>query len=647
MKFCYSCFNKIEDSSTICKYCGAQATDTPVEPIHLTCGSFLAGRYVIGKAVGSGGFGIVYKAFDTKLGVIVAIKEFFVSRLATRAQGCKELIINKKSVQEFEYRKARFLAEARNMAQFGNHRSIPNVYEYFEENNTAYIVMELLKGMTLNEYLRSQGGTIDAQFAIMIANEVGKALKSLHGSKIIHRDVAPDNIFICSGKDIKIKLMDLGAAKLEDSTDDVIDIVLKPGYAPPEQYDTTKNIGPWTDVYALGATLYVMLTGVKPDESTNRKIYDDLQPVNQLNPIVSENLNNAILKAMAIEKHMRFKNVDEFLQAINGERKVVSLKKERKKRKRNRFVSVIAAMLALTVGVGAIVIDYNKKQKQAGYLNDAEITVWYIEDGANKEENLKVAFTKFSTLYEKKDIEIVIDAVGIPAEEYNQRLAEAKANGELPNLFESTGVDAGIMNDALTLDKIVTSDTFKANDVLSENYNRAYRDTTKIPMAIDVPVAVVSSKWEYEDSFFKDVSDFDTPEIFQDEDSFVSGSYNFSKIDFNTSVVLDNCSVIMTSTEQLDTIGPVFADSKYDYKVVYPENEGILCEFTFEWSVFSSSDDEDAAALMLLERMLSVDLQSNICSGRVPVEKEALPEKDKNNLIATKDIYSKFNFKEV
>ncbi|MBQ5474525.1 MAG: serine/threonine protein kinase, partial [Lachnospiraceae bacterium] len=164
---------------------------------------------------------------------------------------------------EFSYRKERFLAEARPMAKFGDHRSIPNVFEFFEENNTAYIVMECLTGVPLNEYAKQNNNNIDPDFAIMIANEVGNALKSLHAEKIIHRDVAPDNIFICSGKELKIKLMDLGAAKLTDATDDVIDIILKPGYSPPEQYNNEKNIGPWTDIYALGATLYAMITGIK------------------------------------------------------------------------------------------------------------------------------------------------------------------------------------------------------------------------------------------------------------------------------------------------------------------------------------------------------------------------------------------------
>ena len=296
MKTCFSCFQTYGDEYSVCPHCGKQDTSLPKEPIHLMPGTVLAGRYIVGQSIGSGGFGIVYKAWDTKFETIVAVKEFYVSRLVTRAEGLKSLIVSKKSFEEFEYRKERFLAEAKTMAKFGSHKNIPNVFEFFEENNTAYIVMELLNGIALNSYMHQLGGHIDNDFALLIANEVGNALKSLHEHNIVHRDVAPDNIYICSEKEIKIKLMDLGAAKLADNTDEVIDIILKPGYSPIEQYDHSQNIGPYTDIYALGATLYVLFTGVKPDESTNRKIHDELIPPNQLNPSVPENLSNAIMK---------------------------------------------------------------------------------------------------------------------------------------------------------------------------------------------------------------------------------------------------------------------------------------------------------------------------------------------------------------
>ena len=137
MKICLSCFKKYNNTESRCPYCGHEEILYPVEPIQLIPGTVLAKRYLLGEAIGTGGFGIVYKAWDTKLETIVAIKEFFVSRLSTRAEGTQMLIVSQKSKKEFNYRKERFLAEARHMAEFSNHKSMPNVFEFFEENNTA------------------------------------------------------------------------------------------------------------------------------------------------------------------------------------------------------------------------------------------------------------------------------------------------------------------------------------------------------------------------------------------------------------------------------------------------------------------------------------------------------------------------------
>ena len=337
---CLNCFNVYDDYLGLCPYCGAYGV-TGREPIDLAPGTTLSnGRYVIGLSVNAGGFGIVYKAWDIKLNIVIAIKEFYPSQIVTRAAGTKELIVIGKSREEFEYRKKRFLAEARNMAKFSSHNNIPNVFEYFEENNSAYIVMEFLEGNSLSEYMEKNRPDLD--LALYITNEIGNALIALHKEGIIHRDVAPDNIFICSNKDLRIKLLDFGAARLTDGDDDVRDIILKPGYAPTEQYDQDeiRTLDERSDIYALGATLYYMLTGVKPDESTNRKEQDDLVEPNLINPDIPENINNAVMKAMAIQRHLRFNSVDEFLKAVGGAKKVIPLRLEKRRRKIKQQVSV-------------------------------------------------------------------------------------------------------------------------------------------------------------------------------------------------------------------------------------------------------------------------------------------------------------------
>ena len=457
MKRCCFCFNQYEDEYSVCPKCGKGENVEAVEVIHLVPGTILYDRYVIGTAVGAGGFGIVYRAWDKKLESIVAVKEFFVNRLVTRAPGTKNLIVTQKGKSEFEYRKQRFLAEARTMAKFGSHRSIPNVFEFFEENNTAYIVMELLQGITLSEYIAQNGGKVDVDFATMVINEVGNALISLHKEGITHCDVAPDNIFLCNEKEIKVKLMDLGAAKLKDNETDVIDIILKPGYSPVEQYDNSKNIGPWTDIYSLGATFYMMITGIKPDESTNRKIEDLTIPSAQIDSSINENLSNAIMKALALDIHMRFKDVDEFLLAVNGEKRIVSLAEEKKRRKTKRFLGIAATLAFLFVSAGVVIQNYGKKAEE-GYLKPASIDVWYaVSENSSEHEAMQFIADDFIAAF--PDVQIELRA--IPEEYYAEEIQNALERNDLPDLFESTDISDEVLMEAKDIDDLLNTEQAK------------------------------------------------------------------------------------------------------------------------------------------------------------------------------------------
>lgn len=652
MKRCYACFGQYADEFNICPHCGSPEITEAKEPIHLAPGTVLANRYILGLAVGSGGFGIVYSAWDMKLETNVAVKEFYVSRLVTRAEGLKNLIVSKKSQNEFEYRKERFLAEARNMAKFGAHRSIPNVFEFFEENNTAYIVMELLNGVALNDYLSQNGGRIDEPFALMIANEVGNALKSLHEQNIIHRDVAPDNIYICAGKEIKIKLMDLGAAKLADSTDDVIDIILKPGYSPTEQYDNSKNIGPWTDIYALGATLYVMLTGVKPDESTNRKICDEVVPPHLLNPEISENLSNAIMKAMAIEKHMRFKSVQEFLGAINGERKVVSLAKEKKNKRLKRVLGVAVACVALIVGSIFVYDAYLNKQEE-GLLDPADIVIWYsVKDGSTEDDAMQAIKADF----EQKNEGVTVELVAIPEDEYEARIRSAAKSGELPTLFESSGLPDDILDDAEDLDNVIASDQFK-NAMFLEYYDDYYNNRKQIPLAIEVPIAFVitngASCVDYSDDYFGSIGDFNALNISYDErcedilraNFMLSGLCDKEEFLNNT----ENTSpVMLSSTMMINEVRTTLTN--YEKAYVYYNSDEIKCKFIYEWSIGSGDEAEIKAAERMLSWMLGNVYQnymmiSECNDGQIPVNKICFESKiESKYLAAISEIYENFVF---
>ncbi len=654
MKVCYSCFNKYEDNLYVCPHCGQQHITEPVEPVHLTPGTVLYNRYLIGVAVGAGGFGIVYRAWDLKLESIVAVKEFYVNRLVTRAPGTRNLIITQKAKTEFEYRKNRFLTEARTMAKFGSHRSIPNVFEFFEENNTAYIVMELLQGITLSEYIVDNGGIVDIEFAKMVATEVGNALKSLHEEGVIHCDVAPDNIFLCNGKEIKVKLMDLGAAKIEDSTSEVVDIILKPGYSPVEQYDNSKNLGPWTDIYSLGATLYMMLTGNKPDESTNRKIADTTPEPSQINSNIDENLSNAIMKALAIDIHMRFKKVDDFLLAINGERKVVSLSKEKSRRKAKRFSGIAIALVLVIAALSFVAFHYDKNAKE-GYLNPASISIWFsVDEGSSELEAMEFIVDDFKSNF--PDVQIELRA--IPDELYLDEIKKASDSGVLPDLFESTGLDDSVLQHARNVDSIL--DTEQAKQCLFiEQYSNFYKDTKKLPLAVEIPVAYVitagNTSVQYDSLYFTDASDFgiDNAEIAYDQRCSNMLDKNFTNEEFSDiSTFMDNSSntssVLLSSTLVLNEFRNTLVG--YEKSCVYLNSEQIQCNFTYEWSMGDSSGDELKASERFLSWMLGNSYQSALmitkCNdGQIPINEICFNSKiESKYLKPISEIYKQFIF---
>lgn len=654
MNRCYSCFKEYEDQYDICPFCGAVKNTQPKEAIYLHPGTCLVERYILGEAVGAGGFGIIYKAWDTKLETVVAVKEFFAGRLMTRAVGEREVIVNKKSQSEFEYRKTRFLSEARNMAKFGTHRNIPNVFEFFEDNGTAYIVMELLHGEGLNTYLQENGGKVDREFAVLIANEVGNALTSLHAKGIIHRDVAPDNIFICSDKELRIKLLDLGAAKLADTADDVIDIILKPGYSPVEQYDNSKGIGPWTDIYALGATLYVMLTGVKPDESTNRKIGDTVVPPHELDKSIPENLSNAIMKAMAVEKHMRFKTVADFLRAINGAKKVTTLAKEKKRRKRRRFSGIAAAVLAVALVATGVFRTYNSK-KEEQLLHDAAISVWFsVSASSTEEEAVNSIVADFTGKF--PNVEISVRA--IPESEYASEMRRAADNGALPTLFESTQLPDELLSRANGVYNVLRSEQAKSCLFLDQ-YHKYYSDVKRLPLSIEVPMAFIitngATAVDYTDSYFENVSDFgDRTKIAADEryaSLLEMNEMDTAGLAARTAFLnndANSCAVLLSSSMALNEVRETLTN--YQKRFVFYNGEKIHCRFNYEWSIGSGTQHELQAAERLLSWMLGNAYQNTLmitkCSdGHIPINETCFNEKtDQKNYTPVKDIYRNFVF---
>ena len=333
---CGNCFRETLNDRGLCTVCGFDgAGNREKYPLALVPGSILNGRYIIGRVLGQGGFGITYTARDHQTGQIVAIKEFFPDSMVTRSNHTAVIPYTGERGENFGYGKDTFLLEAKTMAQFIGNPNIVRVYSYFEENGTGYFVMEYVDGQSFQSYLKENFGRIPWEDALRILLPVMDALSIVHEKGIIHRDIAPDNI--CIAKDGTVKLLDFGAARYSlGNVSQSLDVVLRHGFAPREQYKRRGRQGPYTDVYALGATLYYALTGVRPDDALERQDEDNMPLPSSLGANVTEAQEEVILKAMAVDPEDRYQSMQEFRSAVLYSQTQSAQQRQRQEEERRR-----------------------------------------------------------------------------------------------------------------------------------------------------------------------------------------------------------------------------------------------------------------------------------------------------------------------
>ena len=289
------------------------------ENLHcLRKGTRLIGRYIIEGVLGQGGFGITYLGIDELHEKKVAIKEFFPQGIVTRNIEYQDTVtvtfVGEKD--NYEKGKERFLKEARTMAKFSKDEGIVKALDFFEINNTAYIVMEYLEGVTLKQYLR-ENQRIAPEDLIELLVPLIESLDEIHSQGMIHRDISPDNIMVLP--DGRIKLMDFGAARdYTEFGEKSLSIVLKPGYAPPEQYQTHGVQGPWTDIYALCATMYKCITGENPPDAIDRVIDDHLKKISEFGIVIPPQEEAAIIKGMSVSAKDRYQDIKDFCEDLYG-----------------------------------------------------------------------------------------------------------------------------------------------------------------------------------------------------------------------------------------------------------------------------------------------------------------------------------------
>lgn len=436
---CLNCF-LVKGDYEVCPHCGFIEGTLPREPYLLYPGTLLAERYLVGTVLGTGGFGVTYKAWDNKLSIIVAVKEFYPAGLVNRIPGERTIMVfSGEKQQNFIQQLGRFMEEAKNMAKFAGDKNIVNVFDFFQENQTAYIVMEYLDGMTLKEYINESGGRIPEEEALCLSEGLFEAVKSIHSKGILHRDISPDNIFIL--KDRRIKVLDFGAARFTDNENAELAqaAVIKMGYAPIEQYRSNMKQGVWTDIYAVGATLYKMLTGVTPEESVDRVEKDILKRPSMQGISISSYTERAIMKAMAVKPELRFKSMEQMQEAIEKGIHVDFPEEELRKKKLFRIAIVGLSVLAFLL-MGSYV-GYESTRPSAETLAGMEISAGYVTMSLNSDQETYALYEKlaegFREQYPRYEIKLTDGDEGIL---FPYRSPDKKA--DLTLLIDSLDVNA-------------------------------------------------------------------------------------------------------------------------------------------------------------------------------------------------------------
>lgn len=591
MKRCMNCMDTYEDTYNICPHCGYVEGSLQEEIYYLTPGTVLNGRYVVGTVCGAGGFGIVYRAWDQNLEKMVAIKEYYPASLVGRAPGSKEVYIYaKRREEEFRTGLDRFLLEARNVAKFGAHPNIVNVYNFFEENGTAYFVMEFMNGVSYKQFIKNNGGMVSEELAVRVTLAVLDALHDIHKAGIIHRDIAPDNIFILENGTIKIN--DFGAARFaKGDKEEYFTQILKPGFAPTEQYKTMSRQGPYTDFYAVGAMLYRAVTGVMPTESTNRVNGECLAAPKEINPDISDNLNAVILRAMAMQPELRFQTTEEFKDALVGKKSVLNVEKELKKRKKKRRIGIVAAACLLLAGLGIGFLLYDGKRAQTE-LKAAEIVMWVPV----QEENSEIVGRIYDSIvgdFRQDYPQVDISVVPIPEEEYVTRLQAASGTEEMPTIYDSSRLTEAELTDAAEIDRVFEWLNMEEYYGLQE-YMLSQGKKKKLPVSFYMPLLYVRGTEEQDIS----AEELSQTEAYSEESlqKFLNGDSSF---------------LLADSSCYLDINSSMAA--RYHLQAI-PDTVTVTGSFARSYSISNSASvKEKNAVYRLLYYLLSEDAQYTLC----------------------------------
>ena len=361
LNYCFNCMHHLDTGQTVCPACGHNNKFHGNPSVALPEGTILAGRYLVGRVLGQGGFGITYIAIDIALDIRVAIKEYFPTGVAAREQNSIRVLPVPTSSNPNGFQKGcdEFQLEAKNLARF-NSPNIVRVRDYFLENGTAYIVMDYIDGSSLTEETARSGGRMPWNRVLSLFNPLILEMDKLHAQNLIHRDIKPDNMKIhrdaLTGEE-QLVLLDFGSARyFSGQRTQTYTALVTPGFAPIEQYNERSRQGPYTDVYSLCASMYALLTGERPPDATARAAGDAIIiPINQKGVSVPGCVENAVMHGLAAKSTDRPQTMRELYNELNVSPVIPSSKgnNEKKFRQSNKvpWIFLAAAVIVFIAGL--------------------------------------------------------------------------------------------------------------------------------------------------------------------------------------------------------------------------------------------------------------------------------------------------------
>ena len=346
---CMRCMSQKDSQQETCPACGFSEKDFVPEKHHLQPHTILKGQYLVGCALGEGGFGITYIGWDMFLHIPVAIKEYFPSGVVIRDQGQHTVsVFAGKDEESFLQGRSSFFREAQKVAKFDNNVGVVSVKNCFLENGTAYIIMEYISGINLGAYAELHGGKLTFTETLKLLRTPILTLEELHRASTWHRDISPENLMLA--KDGKVKLIDFGSAMESDREKKTRVLMIRAGYSPVEMYSSTGEDGPYSDVYSMAATIYKLITGVTPPPATDRLDNDPLVPPSALGvKDISHAQEAALLKGMAVQVKSRYQTMEEFFDGLYGKNAPAPAPSQHQKR---LMIGIAALLVLIMVGVG-------------------------------------------------------------------------------------------------------------------------------------------------------------------------------------------------------------------------------------------------------------------------------------------------------